>query len=159
MRSLVAECVLMGFGGIDFPLHRPTAREKRGQDPCYGCLGHLGRGQRQESVPVPADSRRLQRHDHFRVDRTGTEAGKPMSQTVMSSEEGQLKLTQYTQDEIEGALGEIQRERMVRERCFPRWVAEGKISRIDAKDRLARQQLSEEIMQIVLDIVTPPAAQ
>jgi hypothetical protein len=54
------------------------------------------------------------------------------------------------------ALGELQRERLVRERCYPRWVEEGKVSRIDAKDRLTRQLLAEEIMQVVLDIVTPP---
>lgn len=74
----------------------------------------------------------------------------------MTAEAAQLRVSQYTQDEVEMALGELQRERLVRERCYPRWVEEGKVSRIDAKDRLTRQLLAEEIMQVVLDIVTPP---
>jgi hypothetical protein len=77
----------------------------------------------------------------------------------MTPEAAQLRLSQYTTDEVEMALGELQRERQVRERCYPRWVEEGKVSRIDAKDRLQRQLIAEEIMQVVLDMVSSPVAQ
>lgn len=36
------------------------------------------------------------------------------------------------------ACDELERELTVRCRCFPRWVAEGRMSKSDAKDRLAR---------------------
>ncbi len=36
------------------------------------------------------------------------------------------------------ALDEVARELAVRERCFPRWIKEGRISRTDAVDRLQR---------------------
>lgn len=38
------------------------------------------------------------------------------------------------------AIDEIFRELQVRKRCFPRWIDEGKISRTDAQDRIARQE-------------------
>lgn len=38
----------------------------------------------------------------------------------------------------EEALDELQREFNVRARCFPRWVADGRVSRTDAQDRLDR---------------------
>jgi hypothetical protein len=40
--------------------------------------------------------------------------------------------------DIDEALSELERELQVRERCFDRWIAEGKISRIDAFDRFER---------------------
>jgi hypothetical protein len=39
---------------------------------------------------------------------------------------------------LEEACDELERELLVRCRCFPRWVNEGRMSRSDAKDRLAR---------------------
>lgn len=36
------------------------------------------------------------------------------------------------------ALDEVLREMNVRSRCFPRWIAEGRMSRTDAQDRLDR---------------------
>lgn len=39
---------------------------------------------------------------------------------------------------LEEACDEIERELIVRVRCFPRWVSEGRMSKSDAKDRLAR---------------------
>jgi len=41
---------------------------------------------------------------------------------------------------LEAAYDEAVRELLVRERCFDRWVKEGKLARTDAKDRLARQR-------------------
>lgn len=39
---------------------------------------------------------------------------------------------------IEEATSEIERECNVRSRCFPRWIGEGRVNRIDAQDRLDR---------------------
>jgi len=39
---------------------------------------------------------------------------------------------------LEEATDEVQREFNVRERCFPRWIAEGRVSKTDAQDRLDR---------------------
>ena len=36
------------------------------------------------------------------------------------------------------AADELQRELNLRSRCFPRWIAEGRVSRTDAQDRLDR---------------------
>lgn len=36
------------------------------------------------------------------------------------------------------AIDEVEREFNVRERCFPKWVTEGRLTRSDAKDRLER---------------------
>ena len=74
-----------------------------------------------------------------------------MSRTTMTADQARAKLDLLTQDEIEPALGEVQRELQVRERCYPRWTEEGKMSRIDAKDRMARQILAQEILFLVLD--------
>ena len=45
------------------------------------------------------------------------------------------------------AYDEAVREFLVRERCFPKWVREGKIARSDARDRLARQQAIVQILE------------
>lgn len=55
--------------------------------------------------------------------------------------------------ELEPAASELARELGVRERCFPRWVEQGKISRIDAKDRFLRHKKAVEMMNFLLDIV------
>lgn len=39
---------------------------------------------------------------------------------------------------VEEALSELEREAQVRSRCFDRWVAEGRVSYIDARDRQER---------------------
>lgn len=36
------------------------------------------------------------------------------------------------------AIDEVDREIQVRQRCFVRWVAEGRVSQTDARDRLSR---------------------
>ncbi len=41
---------------------------------------------------------------------------------------------------LEEAISEIERELQVRLRCYDRWVKEGKMSGVDAKDRLERIQ-------------------
>jgi hypothetical protein len=41
---------------------------------------------------------------------------------------------------IEEAVSELERELLVRKRCYGRWVDDGKLSRVDAIDRYARLQ-------------------
>lgn len=43
-----------------------------------------------------------------------------------------------TKRPLQEALDEVERELNVRRRCFPRWVAEGRVSRTDAQDRVDR---------------------
>jgi hypothetical protein len=74
-----------------------------------------------------------------------------MSAKHLTKEQAEAKLSLLTQDDIEGALGEVQRELQVRERCYPRWTEEGKMSRIDAKDRMSRQILAEELLTLLID--------
>ncbi len=47
---------------------------------------------------------------------------------------------------LEEALSEVQREVQVRKRCYPRWVSEGKLTRIDAADRLERLEAASEYL-------------
>jgi hypothetical protein len=80
-----------------------------------------------------------------------------MSKVTLTSEQAQAKLALLTPDDLEGALGEVQRELQVRERCYPRWVDEGKMSRIDAKDRMSRQIQAEELLNLLLTSLLPKA--
>lgn len=80
-----------------------------------------------------------------------------MSRKTLTVEQAQAKLAILTPEDIEGALGECQRELQVRERCYPRWTEEGKMSRIDAKDRMSRQLMAVELLNILLDSVAQPA--
>lgn len=41
---------------------------------------------------------------------------------------------------LEEAASEVDREIKVRQRCYDRWVKEGKLSLVDARDRLERMQ-------------------
>jgi signal recognition particle subunit SEC65 len=72
-------------------------------------------------------------------------------ETTRTVAQAQLALLNLEADDLEGAIGELERELQVRERCYPRWVAEGKVSRLDAKDRLARQKRAVFILQLVID--------
>ncbi len=38
----------------------------------------------------------------------------------------------------EEALSEVERELNVRSRCFPGWIKDGRVNRVDAQDRLDR---------------------
>ena len=80
-----------------------------------------------------------------------------MDRKPLSQEQAQAKLDLLTVDDVEGALGEIQRERQVRARCYGRWVEEGKMSRIDAKDRMERIIQAEELLSLLLDTCPVPA--
>lgn len=76
-----------------------------------------------------------------------------MMRKPIGKEEASAKLALLKPEDIEPALGEVQRELQVRERCYPRWTEEGKMSRIDAKDRMERQILAEELLGLLLDSV------
>jgi len=75
--------------------------------------------------------------------------------TIPVTDLGELPL--HFQENLDEALSELERELQVRERCFPRWVSEGRISRIDARDRLDRQKKAVIILRALLDNYPPPA--
>lgn len=56
------------------------------------------------------------------------------------------------QDELDQAGSELDREMGVRERCFPNWIEQGKISRIDAKDRFQRMEKAQQMINFLLDM-------
>jgi len=74
-----------------------------------------------------------------------------MPRKAMSPQQAEAQLDILKTEDIEGALGEVQRERQVRERCYGRWVDEGKLSRIDARDRMERIIQAEELLSLLLD--------
>jgi len=48
---------------------------------------------------------------------------------------------------LEEAISEVLREIQVRQRCYPRWVQEGKLTRIDAADRLERLAAAADYLE------------
>lgn len=64
---------------------------------------------------------------------------------------------------LEEAVSEVQREIEVRRRLYDRWISEGKLSRIDAHDRLERMLSAlkfllgiDDIPGLVVDPPVPP---
>lgn len=55
---------------------------------------------------------------------------------------------------VEAALSELTRELNVRERCFPNWIADGRLNRIDAIDRRDRLATAFKLLQDVADDAT-----
>lgn len=53
---------------------------------------------------------------------------------------------------------ELDREMGVRERCFPKWIEDGRLSRIDAKDRYKRMEVAQQLVNFMLDIGGKPAS-
>lgn len=53
---------------------------------------------------------------------------------------------------LEHAASEVDRELQVRARLYDRWIAEGKISYIDAKDRFLRLMWAAEFLQKAVDL-------
>lgn len=60
-----------------------------------------------------------------------------------------------TDRNLEEQVSELERELAVRKRCYDRWVAEGKLSRVDARDRLERLQSALHTVQKVADLQAP----
>jgi len=56
----------------------------------------------------------------------------------------------WTQRSAEEALAEVEREFSVRLKCFPRWVEEGRVHAVDARDRLQRLRLAMELLTRLL---------
>lgn len=82
--------------------------------------------------------------------------------TQTADEQGDVQLTiaqilaqlaQETPEAVQAARDELEREYNIRERCYPRWIGEGRVSKTDANDRLARQKKAMEIVDIALDIL------
>jgi hypothetical protein len=48
---------------------------------------------------------------------------------------------------VEEAWSEVQRELKVRERCFPDWVTQGKLSWADARDRYGRLAAAAALLE------------
>jgi len=59
---------------------------------------------------------------------------------------------------VEEALSEVDRELQVRTRIYDKWVADGKISRIDAMDRMERLSAAKIYLQKQLDLQAVPAS-
>jgi hypothetical protein len=55
-------------------------------------------------------------------------------------------------ERLELGSNELHREIGVRERCFPNWIAQGKLSRIDANTRFTQLKKAMEIVDYLLDI-------
>ena len=53
---------------------------------------------------------------------------------------------------IEEAISELQRELQVRARCYDRWVSEGRVSYIDARDRQERLFTAIKYLQTQADL-------
>lgn len=50
------------------------------------------------------------------------------------------------------ALSECQRELKVRDRCYDRWIDDGKLSQVEATDRMERLQMACHVLAIVNDL-------
>ena len=74
-----------------------------------------------------------------------------MSQTISTANQPSRSLTE--------AIDEVFRELQVRKRCFPRWVDDGKISRTDAQDRIARQESALAYLESLRPAESAPAAE
>jgi hypothetical protein len=59
---------------------------------------------------------------------------------------------------IEEALSEVDRELEVRKRIYDGWVTQGKLSRIDAMDRLERLSAAKIYLKKLFDEQPKPAA-
>jgi hypothetical protein len=57
---------------------------------------------------------------------------------------------------IQEARDEVERELNVRSRCFPRWIADGKVSHTDAQDRLDRMATALDIIE---EMIAAPEAE
>jgi hypothetical protein len=45
------------------------------------------------------------------------------------------------------ALDEVKRELSVRQRCFPRWIRDGRVSATDAQDRIDRLATAYDLLE------------
>lgn len=59
---------------------------------------------------------------------------------------------------LEEAQSEVERECEVRRRCFDKWIGEGRISRIDANDRLERMISANIFLKKLLTAAEKPVS-
>lgn len=57
---------------------------------------------------------------------------------------------------VDEALSEVERELNVRSRCFPGWIKDGRVNRIDAQDRLDRLASAFVVLSAVLELDADP---
>jgi hypothetical protein len=63
--------------------------------------------------------------------------------------QAQAQLTTFSAGSIEQALGEVERELGVRVRCYDKWVAEGKMSKLEAKERKERLTMARDMLYLI----------
>lgn len=57
---------------------------------------------------------------------------------------------------IEEAISEVKRELGVRRRCYRRWVDDGKLTAVEAVDRLERLEAAQSFLERTLSLSTIP---
>jgi hypothetical protein len=67
----------------------------------------------------------------------------------MSDKSNNLTVKQYRS--LEEAHSEVERELNVRSRCFPQWIADGRVNRIDAQDRLDRLATAFQLLRWLIE--------
>jgi hypothetical protein len=60
---------------------------------------------------------------------------------------------------IEEAISEVNRELTVRQRCYARWIADGKLDEVEARDRMDRLTAAKEYLAKLLDTGCPTVPQ
>lgn len=83
---------------------------------------------------------------------TGDEQNRRRSNIMEQYEPMKLK----RERSIVEALDECTRELHVRERCFPRWIKEGRVSETDAQDRLDRLATACDLLTQLKDKANIP---
>lgn len=58
---------------------------------------------------------------------------------------------EVTSTQAQQAADEAYRELCVRQRCFPNWVKDGRLTRSDAQDRLERMQLAQKLLAVLAE--------
>lgn len=66
----------------------------------------------------------------------------------------QWKWNEHMQRSGDEALSELEREAHVRVRCYDRWISEGKVSRVDAWDRLERLLTAISVLRAAIGSTT-----
>lgn len=61
--------------------------------------------------------------------------------------------------QLEEAISECARELAIRRRCYNRWIQDGKLSTVDARDRLSRLTIAVEILEALADSERAKAGQ
>ena len=111
------------------------------------CRGQLGTAGVARSAGSPSRTTRLMPVDTSTAtrDRRGIlSAYDRENKTMKTDNEG--KGIPSRKRSAQEALDECKRELHVRERCFPRWVAEGRVCETDAQDRIDRMASACELL-------------